>query len=141
MSFSSATLLFVVCSSLLAPCSDETTPHDAGLDAGLDADPFLACPADYLLASQVRGATPSPDGLGWCCPPAETPSCECTPTGGFVAERCDCAQDYGLCDGHPNDWTRVTDEHGCDHWRVGVTHSCTGPDSGAASDVDAGTDG
>jgi hypothetical protein len=156
MSFSSATLLILVCSSLLAPCSDDSpprdagptdaptrdasdaTPHDATPDVG-DADPVLACPDTYYARQrdQIRGATPSPDGLGWCCPPTDTPSCNCTPTGGFVAERCECGRDYGVCDGHPKHWRRGTDAHGCDRWYVGMTYICNPPPP--PEDEDAGT--
>jgi len=163
MSFTSATALFLVCSSLLAPCSDDSAIRDAGVvdastrdasapddaaardatlrDATGDADPVLACDDVYYARQrdQIRGATPSPDGLGWCCPPAETPSCSCTPTGGFVEERCECGRDYGLCDGHPNDWRRGTDPHGCHRWYVGMTYVCNPPPPPPEED-DAGTE-
>lgn len=163
---SSAALCLLVCSSLLAPCTDEDTSlaEDAGADAvgaaidasepvdsalnAADADPVLACTDVYYAQqrAQIRGATPSADGLGWCCPPTDTPSCNCTPTGGFVSERCECGRDYGVCDGHPNDWRRGTDEHGCDRWYVGMTYICNPPppppeDEDAGAAPDAGTDG
>ncbi|MBX3252288.1 MAG: hypothetical protein KF901_34260 [Myxococcales bacterium] len=129
---------WLVCSligaGLLAPCTRDSEPEDASADASDDAgDPALTCPgADHLLAAQrarIREATRSPDGLGWCCPPTRTPTCDCAPPGGFVADRCECGGDWGVCDAHPLDWHRGTDEHGCDRWLITMAHSCTPTDA------------
>ncbi len=86
----------------LLGCAPAQPPRDAG----------------RVFDSGLPDLTPSPDGMGFCCPPA-TPSCECRSTGGFVATVEECTRDFRrTCDLHPNDWIRGTDTHGCSAYRA-----------------------
>lgn len=82
------------------------------------------------------GATPSPDGMGYCCP-LGTPSCNTTPLGGFSSTGTDCAM-RRVIDAHPTMFQRVTDEHGCDVWNtMNPGESCLMPrDAGADASVE-----
>lgn len=80
------------------------------------------------------GVTRSPDGAGYCCA-VEAPSCDCAATGGFTTDPAECWR-FNVCDAHPDDWRRVTDEHGCrfyETWPITTCCHCP-PDAG----VDAG---
>lgn len=109
--------------AVLLGCAASTPPSDAGLvpyDAGSTDAPVPAsdggCGPEVWDLDHVQTATPSPDGMGFCCVPGY-PTCGCGYFGGFVTDRCDCARiggpPYGLCDLAPQDWISGTDAHGC----------------------------
>ncbi len=86
------------------------------------------------MAAIVLGGcrSPSPDGLGVCCPMTFEP-CGCSDQrGGFAISSLECGEESG-CDGR---WVRETDSHGCPVWRDvtfgGPADICCGcvPDTG-----------
>lgn len=86
----------MMCALMLAAC-DAPAPVDGGLDAA-SSD------------ATVPDAT-VPDGGGVCCPRG-TPSCNCTPLGGWAPSLDECDL-QGECDAWPEDFTSGVDSHGC----------------------------
>lgn len=87
----------ILCALMLAAC-DAPAPTDGGLDAA------------------VSDAT-VPDGGGVCCPRG-SPSCNCTPLGGWAPSLDDCDL-QGVCDAWPADFRSAVDSHGCPYWIPG----------------------
>jgi hypothetical protein len=81
---------------------------------------------NWQVGAPVLGPVPSPDGMGFCCPIAPMPSCDCFPSGGFAEtpEGCDALR---LCDAAPPGMT-ITDPHGCEVFVT--TGSCLARDAG-----------
>lgn len=155
--------LFLAIVWLVLPCRADSPSEDAGVrDAAQEASVFDAA-NDANDAEVACGrpenrwyidlATPSPDGLGWCCPRTEMPGCNCGRSGAYVTDPCQCAE-HVECeyDANPSAFRGYTDEHGCMLWQVGWD-PCgadddagtdagrdSGIDSGADSDLDAGSD-
>ena len=92
-------------------------------------------------STPAGSGTPSPDGMGYCCP-LGTPSCNATPLGGFSPTGGDCMM-RRVIDAHPTMFRRATDEHGCEVWStMNPGESCLiRPDAGAdaSSEPDAGS--
>lgn len=96
---------------------------DANLDVGV-------LPANVTFA---------PDGMGFCCAP-DMPGCGCQSFGGHAETVSGCDASPHLCDVHPDDWSPVTDAHGCNFYSPPPIHvpgrSCF-PDAHVIA-VDAG---
>jgi hypothetical protein len=136
---------------LMSPCRADAPPEDAGrFDAAHDtgvadaandtSDAATTCGEDWSRW-YIQSATPSPDGLGWCCPRTATPSCDCGREGAFVTDPCGCAAHVEcVYDARPSAFDGYTDEHGCERWHIGY-ESCTDDfDAGVDAGTDAGTD-
>src|SRR5262247_3720678 len=75
------------------------------------------CPDGGRYPGEVAAATRSPDGTGWCCAPSALPGGSyCGGTGGWVADRCECAGLEHLCDAPHCAYRAGTDAHGFSVW-------------------------
>jgi len=87
---------------------EDTGPEaDANLDAGLPP-----------------GASPAPDGIGFCCA-ADMPGCGCQFFGSYADTASECGAmraSMRLCDVHPDDWTPYTDAYGCNVYSAPPLH-------------------
>lgn len=137
---------------LVLPCRADSPSEDAGVrDAAQEASVFDAANDAEVACGRpdnrwyIDLATPSPDGLGWCCPRTESPSCDCGREGAFVTDPCGCAEAvHCVYDARPSAFHGYTDEHGCVLWHIGY-ESClsdfdAGTDAGRDARVDADTD-
>lgn len=92
---------------------------------------LVGCPTSTPDAPRTsldaNGASRSPDGTGYCCPRG-TPSCDCTPLGGYSADGV--CPSFGVCDARPSEFVLQTDEHGCEYYTVGLGSCLSRPDGG-----------
>jgi len=126
-----------VCVAITLGCGSSTP------DGGVVADSSLEDAAPLELP---WGVTPSPDGMGYCCP-AGSSGCECDSyAGGFVLAPASCGPAY--CDSPPPLWESHRDEHGCEYLESrpprsddDVCHLGYQPDGGSDGGLDASLDG
>ncbi len=96
-------LLLIAC-GYTDPVYDVGPPDTSG-DAGWDSG--------GRFRSWFFPGGPSPDGEGVCCP-CQYPTCNCFVTGsGFAEDPSLCDLSSGVCDGEPENFRQVEDEHGC----------------------------
>ncbi len=118
--------------------------RDGDGDSGTVADGAAAQCGDGVQMDRVERATPSPDGMGYCCAPAEHHRCGCEAAGGFTEDPCECGTLSGagtiVCDVAPIDWIPMTDSHGCESYvaNPSPTTCCNCPPDAGASNGDAG---
>ena len=93
-------------------------------DAPIEDAPIADAPrADANLDVGVLPAnvTFAPDGVGFCCAP-DMPGCGCQSFGGHAETVSGCDASPHLCDVHPDDWSPVTDAHGCNFYSPPPIH-------------------
>jgi hypothetical protein len=105
---------------LVAACSCESSDGEG--DAGSLELSDLRMPVDGPEPVDEGMPVLGPDGAAGVCCPVGTPSCGCTPYGGWAPawERCNCASDV-------RHWTSNVDEWGCPELIADPLTSCLDP--------------